>query len=264
MHVQTHVHPGAPTMPFHLSHVLFDAASSRPSPRIPAYRLDHFPQQGEILTSPCLAQNLCSALRLPVGRSLSWATGDIRRPVLRIASEIGLLGEWRLVSDTGAQCALSHSAGLYALYDRQGPADPAFDGFMLALGLTPLIEEAAQWRDAPAASGFPRHGLRGIAVRLLGKICGNAESHYERRWDRARRLWRQSGEHRLLFCGVTLSKATSLALIGDSDGLVGLEVTLDGRPFVDMQLCEKGLIADLGIPAWSSGALTNASELRAV
>ncbi|WP_294540434.1 urea transporter [uncultured Rhodoblastus sp.] len=258
MHVQSEAHPGAPTTPFHLSHLLLDAA-----PEMRAYRLDHVPRQGESLTSPCLAQNLDSALRLPVGRSLSFATGDALRPTFRIASEIGLLGEWRLVSDTGAQCALSHSPSLYALYDRQGPADAAFDGFMLALGLTPLIEDAAQWRDAPAACGFPRHGLRGFAVRLLPKICGNAESHYERRWDKTRRLWRQSGEHRLSFCGVTLSKATSVAMISECDGLVGLEVTIDGRPVVEMHLCEKGLIADFGIPAWSSGALASASDFLA-
>ncbi len=244
LQIQRHGRLGGATVPFHLV-----SAIVCPQDAAPEYRLVASLREGDSIQRADEDALLAGALHLPVGRSLRYALtqddGSTSEGRLRV--EATFLGELRFVADSGASAAFEHRNGTLGFYDRQGPADPLLDLWLLALGLTPLSTLASSWRDRPSAQLFPLSGWDRLALHALHPLDAGAESHYERRWSDADREWTQSGIHELHFGAHR--RARTIAVLSPEGGCVTLELDCAGRR-TRAELLAVGQLADRGVPAW--------------
>ncbi len=219
VHLQSGPQLGAATRPWHFSHVLDSAQGT--------LHLDLQPRLGQTLCRPRLDRGLADALHFPVGRQFHYVW---RGRTTRLEVQLDLLGQFWLRSDSGARVALIESAELLAAFDRQGPADPLLDLWILALGLTPFYTPGGSWNDRPPASLLGHH-----------RWTPNLQSHYHRDLL-SDGQWLQVGRHGTFSTRATLHPrlgCTQLELHGARGLMLGAE------------LHEVGLRADQGIPAWS-------------
>jgi urea transporter len=247
MHVQNDMSLGSPTLPFHLCSVVTRGSVKHP----PTFKLTSRPEE---LVSVAPAQRddkLATPLHLPVGRCLHFRfrnAGDTGWSQRCLRVELTLLGQFRLVSDSGASVAFEESQGLLAFYDRQGGEDVLLDMWQLGMGLTPLSSVAAQWRDKPSARLLPlRWWQRALAhIRPLGAALN---SHYERRWDSQSNSWQQQGRHMLWLAPGLSASATTLVSLSPQSGCSALNIQAAGQCWEAM-LEATGLTTDNGVPAW--------------
>jgi len=219
VHVQSGPQLGAPTRPWHFSHVLAGVQGN--------LQLDLQPRLGQTLCRPRLDRGLAEALHFPVGRQFHYTW---QGRITRLEVQLDLLGQFWLESDSGARVALIENAELLAAFDRQGPADPLLDLWILALGLTPFYTLEGSWSDRPPANLLGHH-----------RWTPNLHSHYHRELLPDGQ-WLQVGRHGIFHTRATLHPrlgCTRLELQGARGLLLGAE------------LHEVGLRADQGIPAWS-------------
>ncbi|MTW21556.1 urea transporter [Allochromatium palmeri] len=249
LHVQRGDWLGAPTRPFHLAGFVGDDGR---------LVLDGNPMQGTAVTNPTPNAGLTQALRLAPGRQWRFAVpgGDWTLTV-----KVGLYGETELVSNRGGRILASHNDLLFSLYQRGGATDPTLDAFVLAFGLTPLIEQGHGWDDAPSA-GVLGLGVRDrLRVRLGSPLGGNLVSHYERHWDGKLGLWVQRGQHRLAALGGAI-RAESVGLLSETEGPVGFRLAVPGREDIGAGLVGVGNQGDHGIPAWSADLIPATTRLQ--
>lgn len=238
LHVQHGGWLGAPTRPFHLAGYLQDDGR---------FVLDGNPAGGEALENSSPNEGLARALSLPAGREWRFAVAD---GSWTLSVQLGLFGEPALVSDQGARIQASLNDLLFALYQRSGSADPIFDAFALAFGLTPLTEKSSSWRDKPAADLLALTAGQRLRLVLRHPLGGNLESRYERRWDAQSGLWVQRGWHRLSALGGDIV-AESAGWLSETDGPVGFRLSIAGCPEIRAGLAGFGNQGDHGVPAWS-------------
>ena len=238
LHVQQTGGLGAATCPFHLAGYRQQNGQ---------FVLDGTPAQGETIENPIINPGLAQALSLPAGREWRFAVagGD-----WRLSVQIGLFGETALVSNRGARILACHTDLLLTLYQRSGPADPVLDAFVLAFGLTPLIEKSGVWRDAPAVELLTLTTGQRLRRVLRDPLGSNLDSRYERQWDQQRGLWVQHGQHRLAILGGEVI-AESVGYLSETDSPVGFVLTCTGHREIRAGLAGFGNHGDHGIPAWS-------------
>lgn len=247
MHMQNEVFLGSPTTPFHLCNVITRANAQQAQ----TFQLTARPKELASIAPVLRDDKLAASLHLPVGRCLYFrfrnaTAGDWSQQCLRV--ELTLLGQFRLVSISGASVAFEESTGLLAFYDRQGGEDVFLDMWLLCMGLTPLSSAAALWRDKPPARLLPlprwQHSL--VKLRPLGAAL---DSQYERRWDLHSGCWEQHGCHKLkLFPGLC-AQATTLATLSPQSGCTILRIQTAGQCW-EAELEATGLAADNGVPPW--------------
>lgn len=244
LQVQRAAHLGSPTEPFHLCSLLHhhDDGTSE-------YLVNARPRVGDILEAALVDPRLATPMHLPVGRQLTYLLeGDGVPPDTRhrLQVELTLLGQFRLVSDTGASAAFEEKNGVLAFYDRQGPKDALLDAWLLACGLTPLSENAHLWSDSPSAQLLPLPYPGRLLMKVLHPLgCGIA-SHYQRELIGEDGAWQQSGRHELRLGGSWLYAQTQ-CVIEPELGCRIIILEFGARRW-RAQLTELGLAADEGVP----------------
>ena len=235
LHVQTGIALGAPTRPFHLSGICIGEH----------FLLDGLPAEGDRVAVPPVSEALKRSLHVQIGRRLTYAQ-DGRELVLEV--DLGPTNTFGFVAGSGARILLAESDNLLALYERFGPRDRVFDDFVLATGLTPLIDMEAEWSDAPPARllPLPRH-LRALRWLLPGLVA--ATSRYRRDWDGAAQAWRQSAVHALTLAGREIWQCRTCAIITEGGGIVGFSQEGGVDP-VDYSLLRVGFKSDIGVEGW--------------
>ncbi|MBI3445683.1 MAG: urea transporter [Magnetospirillum sp.] len=235
MHVQVGMALGQPTRPFHLSGICIDRR----------FVLDGLPAEGERVAVPHVSEALKRSLHYQIGRRLTYAGGD--REML-IEVDLGPTNTFSLVAASGARVLLSEADNLIALFERFGERDPLFDAFVLAAGLTPLIDIEAEWTDAPPARLLPLpRKLRALRWMLPGLV--RADSRYRRDWDAVAQAWRQTGTHRLALMGRPLWSCRTLATITEGGGIVDFSLEA-GASSLEANLIRVGFKSDTGVEGW--------------
>jgi hypothetical protein len=268
LHVQTGIAAGAATLPFHLDNVLLrdtgeeSALETRrgDTDGAPTWHLACVPRQGERVQAARTDPVLAGALALPVGRQLGFEVrDDTNRPrAWGVETTLTLAGQLRL---TGKRASLAAVAGphAFALYERQGRADPWLDLFALALGLTPLAE-AQDWNDAPPARLFPAT-FAARAALWLGRPLGCAlSSRYHRERLADLDIWRQRGRHELQVAPRWREVFETEADIAPSGGIVRILGRGAGR-VMEMRLTTLAQTSDEGIPAWQVEVAVHSSQV---
>jgi len=250
LHVQHGEPLGSPTIPFHLTTVMLQAADANKA----QFRLFSRPEQGASVMTPKTDMALMDSLKMNVGRHTCY---QVRQPgqhgdVLKkrhMSVTLSLLGELRLETDSGASAAFTCQDHLLAFYDRKGPPDMFLDAWLLTLGLTPFTEGKLSWHDQPSMTLLPATWIQRLIAQLMLPLGGGIESDYERRWSEGR--WQQDGKHRLrLPLGSPIHVATS-AYIEPRLGCTHIRMKSGKSTVLEATLLEIGQKADAGIPAWT-------------
>ena len=246
MHVQNELVLGNPTIPFHLCNVITCVRPGEPA----TFHLNARPAELVSITPATRDDKLAQPLHLPVGRCLYFrfraADSDWQQRILKV--ELTLLGQFRLVSDSGASVAFEESLGLLAFYDRQGNDDIFLDMWCLGLGLTPFSNSASQWQDQPSANliPLPRWQSMLLTIRPLGTAL---HSRYQRHWDFRNDIWQQLGHHELKLLPRLTVKATTSVTLSPLTGCNALTMRAAGQQW-EAELQATGLSADNGVPEW--------------
>jgi len=206
---------------------------------------------------------LATPLHLPVGRRLTYRVegpGLTPDSEISLQVELTLLGQFRLVSDSGASAAFEENNGVLAFYDRQGPRDRFLDIWLLANGLTPLSESAVSWQDAPSAQLLPLGLLpRGI-LWFLHPLGRGLNSHYRRQLDPGQGMWHQQSQHELRLGGRVLRAETG-SLIDHEQGFHTVSCRFGSHSW-QAQLTELGLAGDEGVPGWQISSNSDKNPLE--
>jgi urea transporter len=253
LHVQQGATPGEATLPFRIRHYLVDFTVGGHLVQHADFRLTGLPEENQSVRASVVSQALWEAMALPVGRWLEYEytrNGQCRN--LRLESRIDLSGQLRLHSDSGASAAYLHTGQVLAFWDRRGPADDAFDWWLLAAGLTPTEAHALTWVDSPLADlyhGALKRPWRWPSWKLFRS---GLHSRYEREADALSGMWRQRGVHQRpqgLFHSCELHTQADIAPLW---GVVRLLGGTENATIAVAELVALGQREDNGIPAWQA------------
>lgn len=251
LQVQREATLGSATQPFHLTSVLVRDEKDQLE-----YELVSRPVEGQSVQGAEQDERLSAQLHLPVGRSLRYqlsASTDELEKEIELHVGLTLLGQFRLVSDSGASAAFEEVNGVLAFYDRQGPRDVLLDSWMLANGLTPLTDRAHSWHDSPSASLLPMNKFQRAWLWLWRPLGCGLKTHYQRRWDHETSQWTQSGEHKLQI-GALAIKAVTKSILDSTSGCVQIELEMQSKKW-KATLVDTGQVEDRGVPGWHQQAL---------
>ena len=246
LQVQREATLGSPTQPFHLTSVLVRDETDQLE-----YQLVARPQEGHGVQAAEQDEQLSAQLHLPVGRTLRYklvVPGKELEEEQELRVELTLLGQYRLVSDSGASAAFEESNGVLAFYDRQGPKDMLLDSWMLANGLTPLTDRAHSWHDAPSATLLPLTVFQYSWLWIWRPLGCGLKTRYQRQWDHEKGQWIQSGEHKLQLGNREL-KATTESILDSVYGCVRIKLEVESQQWL-ATLVDTGQVADRGVPGW--------------
>jgi len=258
LQVQREAVLGSPTYPFHLTSVLLRKKDTQLE-----YRLVSRPNEGDHVQAAKQDDRLAAQMHLPVGKILRYKISSNleQEKEVELRVELTLLGQFRLLSDSGASVAFEEANGVLAFYDRQGPRDRLLDYWMLANGLTPLTDLAYRWQDSPSASLLPMAWYERALIWLLRPLGGGLETKYERHWDADSSTWLQSARHDLPVGVMTLS-LTSLSVIDPLIGCSQIDINFKNRHW-NAKLVDTGLVGDRGVPGWRVETASQ-NEVRSV
>lgn len=231
LHVQRGRPLGSPTVPFHLTGVLYQGD----------YTLRCTPGEGDVVERPRVDQDLSQAVSMEVGeRFLYCCEGEaqVGNRMASLAVELDLQGVFWLASEQKARVAFHQSSSALAFFWRDHTADPLLDTLTLALGVTPLCDGPTRWTEA---TPLRLMGRRGSLFSALG--------HSEFRRERSsREEWLQFGEHRARPGGEILWQTR--AVFSREGGVSEVILWKEGRTVLRARLVGRGLKGDLGIPGW--------------
>jgi len=250
LQVQREASLGSPTEPFHLTSVLVRDEKDQLE-----FQLVARPQEGNSVQPAEQDEQLSAQLHLPVGRTLRYkiaAPGEEQEKEMELRVELTLLGQFRLVSDSGASSAFEETNGVLAFYDRQGPKDMLLDSWMLANGLTPLTDRAHRWHDAPSANLLPLSISQLTWLWLWRPLGCGLKTVYQRQWDNEGGTWSQSGQHKLQL-GKRELTATTESILDPVYGCVRIKLQVGLQQWL-VTLLDTRQVADQGVPGWSRGA----------
>ncbi|MDX2464122.1 MAG: M23 family metallopeptidase, partial [Porticoccus sp.] len=244
---------GCPTQPFHLTSVLVRGESDKLE-----YKLVARPQEGQSVQAVEQDEKLSAQLHLPVGRTLRYkitSSAGKQEKEVELHVELTLLGQFRLVSDSGASAAFEEANGVLAFYDRQGGKDILLDSWMLSNGMTPLTDQAHRWYDAPSVNLLPLATFQRAWVYLWRPLGCGLKTYYQRQWKHENGKWIQQGEHRLQLGGWALEAKTE-SILDPTYGCVRIELILGPKQWV-ATLVDTGQVSDQGIPGWNLNVSEN-------
>lgn len=246
MHVQESIVLGSRTIPFHLSGVVWSEASSEEK----TYSLFCRPKELDIVSQPACNAALKRALRLAVGCRHEFEVGA--HPS-RLEVNLDLNGQFFLQGNNGATVSFFSSEDLIACFNRQGARDLLMDTFIMAFGLTPLVEGAIFWEDLLPTRLLPVGGIQAFLWSLCKPFEPGLKFNYRRHWDPGTHTWIQKGENktRMLF-GLIQWTIETEARICESLGVVCLDLKVNGKTIMKATLAGYGLREDNGIPEKSA------------
>ena len=247
LQVQRTAELGSPTHPFHLCSVMHHKPDE-----VSEYRVVSRPNVGERIEAAAVDEGLAAQLHLPVGRQLTYEVEGhgIKGKITReLQVELTLLGQFRLVSDTGASAAFQEANGVLAFYDRQGPEDILLDMWIMANGLTPLTESAHLWQDSPPGNLLPLNLQQRMILWFMRPLGCGLDSHYKRHWDDIHQVWKQQAQHQLSI-GTTIWRVDTESDIDLEIGCKQIVMIFNTESW-HATLVEAGLASDEGIPGWN-------------
>jgi urea transporter len=254
LQVQRGANLGSPTQPFHLTSVLVRDEKDQLE-----YQLVSRPSEGNSVQAVEQDEQLSTQLHLPVGRTLRYCISSVNKQQekseekeVELHVELTLLGQFRLVSDSGASAAFEEVNGVLAFYDRQGPKDMLLDSWLLANGLTPLTDRAHRWHDAPPANLLPLSFIQRAWLWLWRPLGCGLKTRYQRQWQQDSGQWLQSGEHELPLGRNTLTASTE-SVLNPLHGCVQLKLKMGSQKW-SAKLVDTGQVSDRGVPGWHQGA----------
>ena len=247
LQVQQNAELGSPTYPFHLCSMMLHKKDGPME-----YQVVTIPVKGEKIDSTSTDSQLANQLHLPVGRKLSYLyNSNLSDQKLSGSLTVisTLLGQFRLLSDSGASAAFEENNGVLAFYDRRGPKDILLDMWVLANGLTPLTKDAHHWRDAPSAMLMPVSVPEKLWLNIVRPLGCGLTSLYARHWDKDQSAWVQKASH-VLQAGSLTKQAETISIINPDVGCKDLYLNCGVNSW-HAELSETGMIEDLGVPQWS-------------
>lgn len=247
LHVQRDAALGSATHPFHLVSVVRHGAG-----RLAHFELAACPRVGEAIEATPHQTRLAKAFELKIGSTLRYVCRlpNGRSDVRMLACGADLQGNLYLESDRGARVSFERHGAVTAFYNRHRRADAFLDLWVLALGVTPLIEEEASWEDQPPARLLPLPWGRRLAARLLEPLAGALDSRYASRRLPGGTRWELIGRHEWRLAPGLNWRAETIAELSDTEGCIALRLeTPDG--LCEARLAASGQVADEGIPGWS-------------
>jgi len=242
--VQQSAELGSPTYPFHLCSMMLHKNDGSLE-----YQVVSTPKEGDRIESTGTDDQLASHLHLPVGRKLCYqlsSNQSEKKSEQILTVELTLLGQFRLLSETGASAAFEENNGVLAFYDRKGTSDVLLDMWVLANGLTPLTENAHHWKDSPSATLLPLSLMEKLWLNIYRPLGCGLSSHYERHWDQEQAVWIQKATHKLQ-AGTVTKAAETISIIDPTAGCKELFLTIDNDSWHG-ELSESGMIEDVGLP----------------
>jgi len=246
--VQNNAELGSPTVPFHLQSIIYHPSDQSGG----EYRLANIPLTGESIEPAAIDEKLLDPLHMPVGRQLSYEffnenERDAQFVTLKV--ELTLLGEFRLVSNSGASAAFVENNGVLAFYDRRGPKDKLLDLWLLSNGLTPLAKVVQKWSDSPSAYLLPLNKVQTLWLKSLRPLGCGIDSRYSRKWVSQNQYWLQKSIHEIRV-GHVLCRAEVESLIDPFLGCKEMSLRCGPHQWKAI-LKEVGLSTDEGIPGWT-------------
>lgn len=227
------------TVPFHFAGVLTGGAEEK------NYELNSRPDEGSEICKAVTDTVLKRAMNLSVGRRFLFEVSAPNAVPWSMELEVRLdfAGQFWLCAKTGARAAFLATDDLIAFYNRTGPADEAFDSYILALGLTPLAEGTLRWSDATPYKLLPvsRIELIWLAATRLWKPC--LRSDYRRKTNAMAGGWTQTARF-----NIRGDVYDSLATISDTHGVAETSLSKNGELRITAKLVGFGLKEDNGIP----------------
>lgn len=241
LHIQVQEGPAldSRTVPFHFVGVLEGVGSTT------QFQLNCCPAEGATLQPAAPNATLKAALKLNVGMQFLFeveAPNTMPRN-LHLQVELDLNGQFWIRSDSGARAAFVVGDDLIAFFNRSGPADTAFDAYLLAMSLTPLSTEAARWIDATPLRLMPLSPLQRAAMSItrLWRPC--TTSTYRRHWEPLMASWTQIAIH-----GAGKAICQAEATISDTHGIASFRLSDRRGSLISARLIGFGLKQDNGIP----------------
>lgn len=245
--VQRSAELGSPTHIFHLSSMIMHRKDGSLE-----YQVVSIPKEGEQIESASTDEQLAGQLHLPVGRKLSYHYSSNQSDIKftgTLTVELTLLGQFRLLSDSGASAAFEEDNGVLAFYDRKGPKDILLDIWVLANGLTPLTNNARHWRDAPSSKLLPMTVMEKFWINIYRPLGCGLSSNYEREWNQEKNAWIQKATHKLK-TGPVNKTAETVSMIDTSTGCKELILNFDNVSW-HAELSETSMSEDEGLPQWT-------------
>lgn len=242
--VQHSAELGSTTYPFHLCSMMRHNTDGSIE-----YQVVSTPKEGELIESTGTDDQIARHLHLPVGRILSYQLSSNQSEIKstqKLTVELTLLGQFRLLSETGASAAFEENNGVLAFYDRKGNRDILLDIWALANGLTPLTEKAHHWRDAPSATLLPLSVTEKIWLNIFRPLGCGLNSYYERYWDQQQAVWIQKATHTLA-AGIITKTVETISVIDPAVGCKELFLTTDNISW-HAQLSASEMAEDVGLP----------------
>ena len=242
MQVQKTLDLGAPTFPFHLTHVLLNNDEQI------EFSLNLIPREMQTVAPALAGTNLKEALRPIVGTTFSFlVTEGSNKSTWDFSLDIDPIGQLYLRTEKNACILLFTTEILTALANRSGPADPLFDALILGIGLTPYVEKPISWRDAQPIHLMPLSFIHRALVRITHPFGGVLTSLYQRDWSQEKKLWVQRGIHSIHAFGFKIAEMKTEVELCEGSGITGFSFSYPGAPPITAQLIRVTQREDLGI-----------------
>lgn len=238
MQVQADGVLGSATLPFHLTNII-----ERTDADAREFRLCAVPGEGAGVTAAPADEQVAGALRIPLGSTATYQMSSSRlfeNSQHQLTTQLTLLGQHRLTTQTGASAACEETACVMGFYDRNGSPSRALDVWLLALGLTPLSTSADRWRDRPALRLLPLNAPRRVLAALLRPLGGGCDSSYQRHWDEGTQCWIQEGVHRLALLPGLAWSARTQAWVAPASGVMRVRLEMWGEYWELLQQSRRG------------------------
>jgi len=182
-----------------------------------------------------------------------WRRGAMAWQQRHLVVTLDLDGGFQVRSDAGAAARFVETGGLLAFYDREGGKDDFLDLWLLALGLTPMLDRPTlAWRDRPSDRLLPMPLGWRLLRTLTCPMGGALDSRYHR--HREGWAWHQVGHHVARFPLGVRREATTRAVIEPHRGCVRIGLEMAGTTW-EAELERRATGADLGIPGGGAASL---------
>lgn len=247
MHVQLTSFVGDRTVPFHLAGVIESISKTQ------TFLLNAQPKEGASVLSPTKNTALRRALRLRVGSQFNYDIVEKNKIQKNdcVTVTLDLCGQFWVQCRNGAKAAFTLSDDLLAVFGRTGDSNVLLDAFILAIGLTPLVEGDLTWNDRVPYRLLPLPPLWRVACCILDPFNSCARTTYSRWWDARTQNFIQTATHSVsLIFGLLKWSCSTEAHLCEVDGLVRFKLQIKGRKenILTANLAVCSLQEDNGIP----------------